>query len=246
MNYPLIKLAFYRALTKDIWEFLRNPQNNLAPLKATKVKVYETIGLLILKFVFLIPLLIFFALVYDPENVAQESMAERFSPIAFLAVGGFILPLMEESLFRLSLKFRPIYFSITSGTLGYYLITKGVYHTKISAVDESIVVRISASLLIGILAFLISISPKVKPKLHILWEKHFRYIFYLSCMVFAFIHISKYEFNWINILLTPLLTLPQMYSAIMYGYTRVVFGFQYPLLLHVGMNSLAIGIHILS
>lgn len=242
MEYPLVKPRYYLSLLKELIAFLKAPHVRRAQEKSAKQKIYDTLGLMVLKMVFLIPVILFFALVYDPENVQKENMSERFSFLGLLFVGGVVLPLVEEVAFRLSLKYRPVYMALSSGVLSYYILTKAVFHTKISATDESFVVRVCIALAVGLLIFILSKVDRINRVLAGFWESNFKAIFYTACLVFAFIHISKYELVWLNVLLLPILTLPQLFSAIIYGYTRVAFGFRYPLLLHMSMNSLAIGL----
>ena len=246
MKYPLIKLKYYIVLFKDIVGFIKTPKNEADLEKSTKFKIYDTIGLYILKLVCLIPVFLLFAFIEDPKNLTSASMSERFSPLVFLLVGGFILPLLEEIEFRLSLKFRPVFLALSLSGLMYTFLTKAIYHTKISMVDESFIWRVVLAITFGVLIFpLINISP-VKQRLTQFWSNHFRAIYYLVCIVFAWMHISKYELNWVNILLLPILTLPQLMSAIISGYTRVRFGFEYPLLFHMSTNVLAVGLSLLS
>jgi hypothetical protein len=245
MKYPLIRPAFYLNLLKELGDFLKQPENQPKLPTTNREKVYKTLGLIILKPVFLIPVILFFALVYDPENVQQESMRERFSPLMLLVVGGLLLPLLEEIAFRLSLKFNVLTLALTSAALTYYLLTKAVFHTKVSAVDDSFMLRSLISIGVGLLLFIIINRATAKEALARFWQKNFKYIFYLSCLVFAWIHISKYEVTLLNVLLLPILTLPQLYSAIIYGYTRVAFGFAYPLLMHIALNTIAISMSLL-
>ncbi|QKX05837.1 hypothetical protein HN014_13275 [Aquimarina sp. TRL1] len=246
MNYPLIRPKFYFSLFKDIVSFIKTPHNKPDLKKSSKQKVYETIGLFILKLVFLIPVILFFAFVYDPKNIQSVNMADRFSPLALLLVGGFILPLIEEIAFRLSLIFKPLYLSLSSSALLYYFLTKAIFHTKISMVDESFALRISLALSFGGLLFFILNIKKVNEYVANFWTAKFRIIYYCSCLIFAWVHLSKYELIWVNILLLPIITLPQLCSAIIYGYTRVSFGLRYPLLLHITMNTIAITLSFLS
>jgi len=245
MNYPLARPKYYFALFKEIFDFIKSPKNKKNLQKSTKAKIYDTIGLYFLKLILLIPVVLFFALVYDPENIQGTSMSDRFSPIAFLLVGGIILPLLEETAFRLSLRFNPIYFALSSSVFSYYILTKAIFFTKMSAVDESFVIRVFISLLVGMLLFPLVNIESLKDKLTKFWSLHFRSIYYLSCLFFAWVHITKYELNLINILLLPILTLPQLMSALIYGYTRISFGFKYPLLFHMSNNLLAISLSFL-
>ncbi|WP_299439418.1 hypothetical protein [uncultured Aquimarina sp.] len=245
MRYPFIKRKYYFSLFKDIAGFIKNPDTQITSQKSTKLKIYDTIGLYILKMIFLIPVVLFFALVYDPENIQGVKMSERFSPLVFLLVGGFLLPLIEEVAFRLSLKFKPIYLALSISVFLYYFLTKVIFQTKNTAVDESFVIRIVSAIAIGVILLPILNSKLVKRKLTKFWSSNFRIIYYVSCIVFAWMHISKYELVWINIVLLPILTLPQLMSAIANGYIRVKFGFQYPLLFHMSNNLVSIGLSLL-
>ncbi|MEL6561901.1 MAG: hypothetical protein AAFQ94_27185 [Bacteroidota bacterium] len=245
MDYPFIRLKYYTSLFKDIVNFIKEPHSRPDLEKSIKWKVYDTVGLFILKMILLIPLLLFFAFIYDPEDIQSVSMSERFSPVVFLLIGGFILPLVEEVAFRLSLKFSPIYLSLSSSTLFYYFLTKAIFNTKISMVDESFTLRVSVAVAFGGILFLILNIKTVKNHVTNFWNSQFQIIYYCSCLVFAWMHISKYEIIWVNILLLPIITLPQLFSAIIYGYSRVSFGFRYPLILHVTMNTIALGLSVL-
>lgn len=245
MNYPFLKPRYYFSLWKDIVAFVRNPRSEADLQKSTKFKVYDTIALFLLKLLVLIPVGILIGLLHDPENLTQVSLAERFSPLVLLLVAGIILPTVEETCFRLSLKFKPLYLSLSIGVLVYYLLSKAIYQTKISVVDDSFEIRAGLSLAFMLLLFPLLSIPSVKEKLSLIWETYFRSIYYTSCLIFAGIHIFNYELSWINLAMLPLLTLPQLMSAIIYGYTRVAFGFQYPLLFHMATNMIAVGLSFL-
>lgn len=245
MNYPLIKPAFYKNLFQEISEFVKSPSTMMTPSKSVKMKIYDMIGLFVLKMLLLIPVVLFFAVVYDPKSLTQVSMTERFSPPLLLLVGGVILPLVEEVGFRLSLKFRPVYLAMTLCVFTYYILTKGVYQTKISLVDDTFLLRLGSSLIVGLVVFALANIHHIKLKLTQFWQSHFRWIYYATCLVFAAVHIFKYELIWLNILLLPILTLPQLMSGIIYGYVRVSFGFQYNFLFHLSTNVMAIGLSML-
>ena len=246
MKYPLVKPRYYISLLLDLLNFIRQPTPHTAGDKTTQMKICDMLGLYVLKMVLLIPVVLFFALVYDPENIQGARMADRFSPWALLLVGGFILPLVEEVAFRLSLKFKPGYLALTISVITYYLLTKWVFLTKISAVDESFVLRVAISLSVGLVLFPLISQRRIKKVLTWFWAHQFRWIYYACCLIFAWIHIGKYELIPLNLLLMPILTLPQLISALIYGYTRVSFGFQYPLMLHVTNNVLGITLSFLA
>jgi len=245
MKYPFIRPKYYYSLFQDIVGFVKKPTNETAVDKSTKFKIYDTIGLFVVKILFLIPISIFVGLIHDPENLTKTSMAERFSPLILLLVTVLILPVVEEIAFRLSLKFKPIYLALTSGVFLYYILTKAVFGTKISAVDETFVTRLALSVGFALLLYPILNVKSISKKLIAVWTNHFRSIYYVSCITFAWIHVFNYEMNLTNLLLLPLITLPQLMSGIISGYTRVAFGFKYPLFFHMATNLIAISLSFL-
>jgi hypothetical protein len=245
MNYPLIRPSYYLTLFGELKSFVTQPVISENQLKTTREKIIDTIGLFFIKIAFSLLVALLVGLFYDPENQTDQSMTERFSPLLYLLVGGILLPVNEEVLFRLSLRFRPVYLGLTFASLGYYLVTKLVYHTKLSMVDESFWIRIATGLSIGVLILGFASIASLKKRLMNFWEVNFRWLYYFSCISFAWIHIFNFELNWFHLTLLPILTLPQLFSAIIAGYTRTAFGFQYPLLVHMATNILFISISFL-
>ncbi|WP_020569498.1 CPBP family glutamic-type intramembrane protease [Neolewinella persica] len=245
MEYPFVRPKYYYSLFKDIVGFVKKPENREATEKSTKFKVYDTIGLFVVKILCLIPISILVGLIHDPENLTKSSMAERFSPLMLLLVTVLILPMVEEVAFRLSLKFKPIYLALTSGVFLYYVLTKAVFGTKISAVDETFLTRIVLSIGLVLLLYPLLNMKSISKKLAEVWTNHFRSIYYVSCITFAWIHVFNYEFNLMNLLFLPLITLPQLMTGIISGYTRVAFGFRYPLFFHMATNLIALGLSLL-
>ncbi|WP_431109343.1 hypothetical protein [Winogradskyella poriferorum] len=242
ISYPFIKPKYYKSLLLDLLSFIKSPKDKPSIEKSTTLKIYDTIGLFFIKVVFSITVATLLQFVYEPENLTSTNMSERFSPVVLLTVGGIILPIFEEVTFRLSLKFNPIYFALTSGTFTYYILTKAVFKSRLSLIDETFWTRVITAFVVVFIVYLVSRTKKVKIILQNYWKTHLRGIYYFSCVSFAWLHIFNFELNLKNLLLLPILTLPQLFSATIAGYTRVTFGFQYPLLLHVTTNILFISL----
>ncbi|WP_345275938.1 hypothetical protein [Litoribaculum gwangyangense] len=238
ISYPLIKPKYYKSLLIDLLNFIKSPKDKPSIEKSTTHKIYDTVGLFFIKIIFSITLASLLQFIYEPENLTSTSMSERFAPILLLLVGGIILPILEETTFRLSLRFNPIYFALTSGTFTYYIITKAVFKSRLSLLDETFWFRIIIGIAVVLIMYLVGRTKNIKIILQNYWHKHFRSIYYFSCIGFAWLHIFNFELNLINLLWLPFLTLPQLFSAFIAGYTRIAFGFQYPLLLHMATNTL--------
>ncbi|MTI21506.1 hypothetical protein E1176_10795 [Fulvivirga sp. RKSG066] len=67
MKYPLIKPKFYIGLFNELILFIKAPSNSPNHDKSNKEKVYDTIGLFILKMILLIPVMAFLLLFTIPK-----------------------------------------------------------------------------------------------------------------------------------------------------------------------------------
>ncbi|WP_020402337.1 hypothetical protein [Gracilimonas tropica] len=238
MTYPFIKPKYYLSLLGDLFSFIKRPDSDPLAVKSVKNKTYDTIGLFIIKICFSIAVASLLQFVYEPKNLTAVSMLERFSPIMLLLVAGIILPVYEEITFRLSLKFKPIYFALTSGAFTYYILTKAVFRTRLSLVDETFGIRVFFAIILMLIAYVFIRREKIKIYFERFWHHNFRFIYYFSCISFAWLHLFNFELNLANLLLLPIITLPQLFSATIAGYTRIEFGFRYPLFVHMATNIL--------
>lgn len=192
----------------------------------------------VVKFILAIIVGVSIGIFYDAENITKSSMSARFSPMILVLVMVFILPLLEEVAFRLSLKFKPIFLALTVGVLTYYMLSKGVYHTKLSDVYDHFMERSFISLAMVYITYPLFSIAKIKSSLELFWKNNFRWIFYFFCLAFAWIHILNYELSLEHLLLMPLITMDKLVSALCYGYTRVTYGFRYSLAIHMLNNSI--------
>jgi len=238
ISYPLIKPKYYGSLLRELMNFIKYPIDDASLEKTVKNKIYDTVGLFVIKLIFSITVASLLQFIYDPENLTSANMAERFDSSLLLVIGGIVLPVFEEITFRLSLKFKPTYFALTTGGFTYYVLTKAIFKSRLSLVDDTFLCRVIIVIIMALITYVICSGKNIKITLQQYWGKRFRIIYYLSCVSFAWLHIFNFEINLINLLWLPILTLPQLFSATIAGYTRVVFGFQYPLLIHMLTNIL--------
>ncbi|MFC6193428.1 type II CAAX prenyl endopeptidase Rce1 family protein [Dyadobacter subterraneus] len=69
---------------------------------------------------------------------------------------------------------------------------------------------------------------------------YFKCAYYLSAVLFGWIHIVTYEFDSSHYLFIPLITLTQTFAGFLLGYVRIIYGFWYGVLLHAVYNTLAL------
>lgn len=131
MKPQLLNPKYYYSEFRELSKFVMSPVAHSHHELSFAQKVNGTWRLLVVKMVQAIVIGIVIGAIYDPVNKTTGSMAERISPAGLLMVGVFILPLLEEVAFRLSLKFKPIYLALTLGIFGYYISSKAIsYKTK--------------------------------------------------------------------------------------------------------------------
>jgi len=239
MKYALVKPSFYKSLFIELYGYIKAPSPSYVTNKSVGHKLSDTAALFVIKITLFVAIAVVMALlspVFEPENIALDNLTERLSPLMLLFVAGFALPLLEELGFRLSLRLKPIYLAMSVSVIAYYILTKVVFGTSNTMVEESFAIRIGSSIAIGAALFPILRRQTIANALGYFWQSNFRWIFYFSCASFAAVHLLNYEMTVINILLMPLITMPQIVSGVIYGFARVTLGFQFALLAHVLNN----------
>lgn len=96
------------------------------------------------------------------------------------------------------------------------------------------------------LQIIISIFPKTKTPISGFWNKNYGYIFYLSAIAFALIHITNFGSNNPIFYLIPILVLPQFIIGLFIGYLRVHYNFMFGYLFHAIHNAIFITVALLS
>jgi len=209
-------------------------------------KFIGTWSMLVVKMILAIIIGVSIGIFYDPENLTSSSMTERFTPAVLFIIGVFILPLLEEVAFRLSLKFKPIYLTLTLGVLGYYITSKAIYCVKLTDFHHHFESRVLIGFAIMSIAYPLLSIQKVKRIFTLFWKNNFRWILYATCIAFAWIHILNYELTLMHLLLMPLITLPKLVNALCYGYVRINYGFMYSFAIHIFTNSIAFIVSMIS
>ena len=93
MKYPFVRPKFYLRLIKDLARFIAQPQYASLQNLTVKNKIYDTLGLFLIKLAFSLLVANVLAIFYEPKNITETNMAERFTPLVYLMVGGQIQPL---------------------------------------------------------------------------------------------------------------------------------------------------------
>lgn len=154
-------------------------------------------------------------------------------------------PIIEEGLFRLSLRLSPFNFAPMIGVVGVYL-SFSILSSWFQP-NTYIVLAVVFCMLFVPMLVLVTRQAFIMEWLYPRFKKHFRWIYYFSSISFGFIHLSNFDnITLSHYLLIVLLTLPQLCSGFFLGYVRMRYGIGYSIGLHA-LNNLVPGLlHVLS
>ncbi len=153
-------------------------------------------------------------------NMEEHAVADAFSSMsttALLLMAGVAAPLLEEFFFRFPLRFEANPF------MGLARVFAPFKNTTAADGDEAERRQLR------------------RANLRSWWDRNYRWIFYLSAILFAYVHISNFKINATILLLSPLLVAAQFWMGSLSGYLRARYGFVWSLLLHGIHNLILIG-----
>ncbi len=197
-----------------------------------------------MKFIVFVGTLMLFYLISIPSSVvivilqmfntlpdsSLNSMGNAVNTILFVVILG---PILEELIFRASLRISRLYFSICSSVslIAFLkLFFLGSYSNLIY------LFFIPASLL---LFFIFSYKKRLFSSIERFWHKNFEVLFYTSSVLFGMMHLLNYEdIHWWMIIISPLLTLPYIIMGLFLGFIRMNYGFFYAVVFHVVINTI--------
>ncbi|WP_461632633.1 CPBP family glutamic-type intramembrane protease [Labilibaculum euxinus] len=160
---------------------------------------------------------------FDIPNVSLIEM----SYFRKVILGIIIAPVAEEFIFRLILKEDKKHFYLF-GLVCLCYIFAGIYLNHLGTT-----IIIAVIFILGVLLGFYS----YKGKIDIYSTNNYKYLYFVSILIFGLIHGYNYSFgSYYQILLIPLLTLPQMGMGFFLSYIRVNYGIIYSIAFHAMIN----------
>jgi len=210
MDRYIIK-DFLKEKYSDIFDFIRNPKDQKAPIQTFSEKAKKLLWIIVLDIpVMGVLLLMLWGLkssgIYTDENHKILTLLQSFSFGAIIFMLLILAPVLEELIFRLYLRYK--YNFIARLFIFGFIITGRTNKSKIEDAFKRF------------------------------WFKQYRYIFYFSAIFFGFVHIFNYDYSIKMFLLIPLLTAPQIVMGVFLGYMRVRFGIFQSIILHTLHNAI--------
>jgi hypothetical protein len=179
---------------------------------------------------------------YPIKNIlASNSFNANISAHIFLGLLliSVLVPLLEESIFRLWLSFKRIHVFISLFIVFYILIgicipsEKQIFLHGLAKVSyfTGYSYKLPLSILLSSSVFLVS-----QKNLDRIKEEYGHDLVVLSVIVFSALHITNMNFVWILLPAALLCCLPQLISGLVMTYYRINLGFFYGLIFHALWN----------
>ncbi len=187
---------------------------------------------------------VIFTLIFDikiPVNQTNEQLSNKSIGYVFI-VTVIIIPVCEELLFRLSLKYSVTSFSIMGALLFYFINVNFSSYLNGQTFLQILLSILFGGVIFGILSFFQHINDVIVN----FWGNNPKIILYTSIFSFGFIHIINFapHINSQVLFILPLITLPQTVAGVFLGFTRLKYGICVPILLHSLNNGMSFMRHI--
>ena len=158
----------------------------------------------------------------------------------FLLINGLVIPVIEESAFRLSLIYSKINLSI-SFLFIFFFISSYILSGAIFATDK-LLLRVFVSIGASSILYLVLSLSSINRIVATFWKKNFRTVFYFFLTLFVLRHLDEFVFSFQELAVVLIILSPKFVSGIFLSYSRIRLGFSYGIFLHILINAVAMGI----
>ncbi len=220
----------------ELMKFLKKPDTQKLHFETTFIKLttFMYIYLICLSTIFIISILTgFIRLIMHIEF--QPFTTQK---VYFWLINLLLMPIFEESAFRLPLVYSKVNISISILLLTYAFLSYVLHGSLLNS--ENIIQRVGISVFIAILVFFVLGFVSNKLSLATFWIKNMKGIFYIYLFIFSLRHIDSYILTPLCLTFIPILLLPQIISGIFLSFVRLRFGFHFSIIFHVLINVIAI------
>lgn len=216
----------------DFFRFLLNKPNGTSEKVNNKIVSFLVLFFFTLIVISLVRIGIKIAIIIPEVKPLQY----EFESFKFILLAILIGPIIEESVFRLSLTYSKLNLSVSIGLIIHVVVTKSLNIKTLTSVDGVVLL-----FLIPAIIYLILNHKKIyiSSWLKSVWSKNHRTIYFLSAIFFAIIHIGNYNVtNFNRVLAAIVFCLPFIFIGFILGYIRIRFGFFWSILFHSLHNTI--------
>lgn len=223
---------------KEIFDFLIHPDINLSTEQSIKRTLIDVLYYLVLSFLLVAIIGGIISAIFSIQNTVLSDISADKPILRTLLIGCILIPLLEESVFRLSLRFKPLYLAFAVVIVSWVILGQVNlrYGDSESIIYQGLCFLIAVPL--GMLTFYL--AKKHSENLRNFWQNNFRFIFYTSILLFGLSHIANLDIPSINIYYLPIIILPWFIVGYITGFIRIKYGFVFGVLYHGLFNLIPV------
>ena len=162
-----------------------------------------------------------FPVIEEADQLIIDSFGEAFLGAVILA------PLLEETMFRLFLKFSRSRFLVSVFFISIFSFSISIYWGTVM-------------MTLWLAATILFVNTRIYVTVQFFWQRNRIIIFWIVVFIFGLIHLDNYDLTLIPWYLYIPTVLPQLFGAVFLGIGRLRFGFFWAILLHASFNLIAI------
>jgi membrane protease YdiL (CAAX protease family) len=216
---------------KDFYYFLCNPVFDYKRSQPIPLLSVTLMFFIIFFFEMIVAGTLFSLIDMDESNHKLTDMLENMSYWKMFLLAVILAPFFEEIIFRFHLRYpRMVIYLILMGTMGLV-----GYLYKIEYL--SLRICVASITLLTAMTLIVSFNTQLLLKLKSIVVKQFGFVFYLTVVIFSYVHI--FNFNEITEwYYTPILVFPQFVIALYLGYIRVRNNIAHSIFVHSMNNAI--------
>jgi membrane protease YdiL (CAAX protease family) len=235
-----------KPLLKEFFRYLAKPVVYVGEKPELKIILFNVVRLWAMIFL----LSMFFALVsnfllteagYGDEDFAITEIFMGSSPLLLFFLIVIWAPISEEIAFRLWLRFSPLKWAFGLSFLSLFVIP--FFNLSFLTLDSWRNVLSTSLFLLLLIFFLYRLFSyeKIVQKVPLFLQKNFRFLFYISSIAFAVLHITNYDIDLKTIWhFAPILIFPQLFLSFTISFVRMNYGFSWSIFMHALNNFVAV------
>lgn len=145
-------------------------------------------------------------------------------------------PIIEELSFRIFLVFKPIFLRTGIVALLFHLLfSNNIMNWSVDIIG--LLFKSAILILVGVILSLKINNRLLYQKLEGIWNRRFKIIYYSQILVFAFLHLVKFNLTKEIFIFLPIILLPYFISGLIFSYLRLRINTLASILVHIGLNS---------
>ncbi len=235
----MVMREYHFQLLSEILAFLRHPTDEAITGLTRSLILRRILVLISWLYVVVIPIALLITVLltllkYEGINAVSEFAINGNLLMIFL-LGGVVAPFIEETTFRLPLRFKPFYLGLATFFAARII---SVFINRVYFPESNLTLQVwFIPLLLSLSVYAILRRPDIKDRLNNFYASHFGGIFYILTILFGMMHITNYSEVRNILLVVVLLGLPQVIVGLVLGFIRLRHGFWYGFLMHGMYNT---------